>query len=195
MHDMLYIVKYTGKFGFIRPVNCDKNDEIYSQDFLVSSHLIGIRDKLKTGNIRRHLLNANDGFCVETNETNSIQFPFHSIKFLNLPMDREKSKMSILRVGKLINPTLWLAFSKEEDMLKAKTQSIHLTDSENMIFPTEYFNMSEYEFNKFQDETGGKEFIETFDDNDLLFGYNRYSKNKRTNKFDRIYGIINEYKK
>lgn len=194
MHDRLYIVKYEGKFGFIRPVNCDKNIKIYSQDYIVSSHLYGMRDKLKTGNIKRHLLKADDGFSEEQIETNSISYPDHVIRNLDAKHKQDSFK-SILTIGKLQNPQLWLAFSKKEDLLKAKTQVVHLVDSENMLFPVEFFDMSEYEFNQFQKETGGKEFIETYNQNDLVFGYNRYSRNKQTKKFDRIYGIINEFKK
>ena len=43
---MLYVVKYTGKFGFIKPWTAVRDGKTYSQQFLTPSIIEGIEKKL-----------------------------------------------------------------------------------------------------------------------------------------------------
>jgi hypothetical protein len=43
---MLYIVKYTGQFGFIKPWTAVRDEETFSQQFLTPSMIAGIERKL-----------------------------------------------------------------------------------------------------------------------------------------------------
>lgn len=43
---MLYIVKFTGPFGFIKPWTAVRDSETYSQQFLTPSIVVGIERKL-----------------------------------------------------------------------------------------------------------------------------------------------------
>lgn len=43
---MYYIVKYTGKFGFIKPWTAVRDGETFSQQFLTPSNIEGIEKKL-----------------------------------------------------------------------------------------------------------------------------------------------------
>ena len=42
----MYIVKYTGPFGFIKPLTAVRDDETFSQQFLTPSIVAGIERKL-----------------------------------------------------------------------------------------------------------------------------------------------------
>ena len=44
--EMIYIVKYTGPFGFIKPWTAVRDSETYSQNFLTPSIIEGIEKKL-----------------------------------------------------------------------------------------------------------------------------------------------------
>ena len=43
---MLYVVRYSGPFGFIKPWTAVRDSETYSQQFLTPSILAGIERKL-----------------------------------------------------------------------------------------------------------------------------------------------------
>lgn len=43
---MLYIVKYSGPFGFIKPCTAVRDEEVYSQQFLTPSIVGGLERKL-----------------------------------------------------------------------------------------------------------------------------------------------------
>ena len=46
MVNMLYVVKYIGKFGFIKPWTAVRDGKTYSQQFLTPSVIEGIEKKL-----------------------------------------------------------------------------------------------------------------------------------------------------
>lgn len=53
---MLYVVKYTGPFGFIKPWTAVRDSKTFSQQFLTPSIIEGIRQKLEVKTILRHKL-------------------------------------------------------------------------------------------------------------------------------------------
>lgn len=55
---MMYIVKYKGKFGFIKPWTAVRDGETFSQQFLTPSIIEGIEKKLFP-----ELLNNNGVIC------------------------------------------------------------------------------------------------------------------------------------
>ena len=53
---MLYIVKYSGPFGFIKPWTAVRDEKTFSQQFLTPSIIEGLRQKLEVDSIIRHKL-------------------------------------------------------------------------------------------------------------------------------------------
>ncbi len=53
---MLYVVKYTGPFGYLKPWTAVRDGETYSQQFLTPSIIEGMRQKLGVSAILRHKL-------------------------------------------------------------------------------------------------------------------------------------------
>ena len=43
---MIYVVKYSGPFGFIKPWTAVRDEEVYSQQFLTPSIVAGIERKI-----------------------------------------------------------------------------------------------------------------------------------------------------
>jgi hypothetical protein len=52
----LFIVKFTGPFGFIKPWTAVRDGKTFSQQFLTPSIIEGIRQKLEVSSIVRHKL-------------------------------------------------------------------------------------------------------------------------------------------
>ena len=47
----MFIIKYTGQFGFIKPWTAVRDDEVYSQQFLTPSIVGGIERKRRVENL------------------------------------------------------------------------------------------------------------------------------------------------
>jgi len=169
---MLYVVKYSGPFGFIKPWtavrDAGKESKTFSQQFLTPSIVEGIRQKLDVHSITRHKLSYTS-ISIQQEVVQSKAWKMNS---------RTKEAIrptGILNRGVMINPILYLAFEKIEDAEKGVIQHICLCRNEDILFPdTEILNMEDVEFDKL---TG---FELRFGENEksFLVGFNRFNETK-----------------
>lgn len=188
---MLYVVKYTGPFGFIKPWTAVRDSETYSQQFLTQSIVAGIERKLFP-----ELLKVDDG------EIKKIVGHRLSYKQISQQQEQiqprgwnEKGKgkkkeyfrpYAILLRGVLLEPILHLAFATKNDAEHALMQHICLARNEDILYPhDEVFEVTKEEFDTNEELFAGFELI--FEKNEKSFhvGYNRFKNNKP------MYGYLN----
>ena len=125
----MYVVKYKGKFGFIKPISAKRDDEIVTQQFLNQSTVAGIERKLfpelltktyKQNRIIRHRI-SHESIVIITEQVQT-----------RLP-NKVKGKRGFYKKDAvichrhvLVNPSLYLFFNKEEYALQAFEQTVHL---------------------------------------------------------------------
>lgn len=169
----LYVVKYEGPFGFIKPWTAVRDSETFSQQFLTPSIVEGMEKKLfpellkikGIQKIKRHRLNYL-GIDIQQERTWSKG---------GFKVSKKKGKYAdnraILNRGVMLEPHLYLAFEDKEDAKKAMTEHLCLCRNEDVMFPTELSEISEIEF----DIIDGFELL--FDgDQNMMFkvGHNRF---------------------
>lgn len=165
---MLYIVKYSGPFGFIKPWTAVRDGKTFSQQFLTPSIIEGIRQKLEVSFILRHKLTYSS-ISVQQEQTQTRGWEKKSqIKMMI-------RNQSILERGVMINPILYLAFATEEDALKSVKQHICLCRNEDVLLPdSELIQMEEPEF----DTITGFELRFGENEKSFLVGFNRFDEAK-----------------
>ena len=170
----MFAVRYTGKFGFIKPWTAVRDGETFSQQFLTPSIIEGIEKKLfpellnqngKILKIIRHKLNYS---AIDSQqEVTQTRGWKKSAK----EMTRERS---ILKRGVMLDPVLYLAFNNKADALTASTQHICLCRNEDVMLPdSEILELTDNEF----DELDGFELRFGQSENSFLVGYNRFDGN------------------
>lgn len=175
----MYIVKYSGPFGFIKPWTAVRDSETYSQQFLTQSIIEGIEKKLfpelldNKGVIQkivRHRLN----YCgIDVQQERTWSKGGFSKEKKKDSQGREyyiPKNMGIINRGVLLNPNIYLAFNKEIDAKRAFSQTICLCRNEDLLFPEAIFEMNETEFNQVE----GFELKFTTQEDGFKVGYNRY---------------------
>jgi hypothetical protein len=166
---MLYVVKYSGPFGFIKPWTAVRDaggGETYSQQFLTPSIIEGIRQKLEAGEIARHKL---------TYAGINLQQEVVKAKAWTKKNGTYFKEGSILKRGIMLSPTLCLAFNNKSDAEKAIKQHICLCRNEDILLPIgEIEEMSENDFNQLD----GYELRFEKNDKSFLVGYNRFKENE-----------------
>jgi len=179
MGGRMFVVKFTGLFGFIKPWTAVRDDEVYSQQFLTPSIVAGIERKLFP-----ELLKEKWGI---------YKIKGHRLSYSLISQQQEqtqprgwnsKNKIStrpnaIINRGILLNPVLHLAFEKKEDAVIARTQHICLARNEDLLYSHhEITEISEQEFAANEELFSGFELIFEKTDNSFLVGYNRMNDNK-----------------
>lgn len=165
---MLYVVKYSGPFGFIKPWTAVRDSKTFSQQFLTPSIIEGIRQKLEVASIVRHKLSYSS-ISVQQEQTQTRGWE----KKTQLKM--MVRNQSILERGVMINPTLYLAFENIEDAEKSAKQHICLCRNEDVLFPdTEIIEMEDTEF----DNLSGFELRFGENEKSFLVGFNRFDEAK-----------------
>lgn len=184
----LYIVKYTGPFGFIKPWTAVRDSETYSQQFLTQSIIAGIERK-----IFPELLHQNDG--RDNGEIKKIAG--HRLSYKQVSQQQEQIQprgwnkkssgaekgyhrpYAILVRGILIEPILWLAFVNIEDAEKASKEHICLCRNEDILYPIgEIIKTTRDEFDSNEEMFSGFELIFEETEESFLVGYNRIMKNE-----------------
>lgn len=171
----LYIVKYSGIFGFIKPWTAVRDSETFSQQFLTPSIVEGIEKKLfpellneeysgKIIKIKRHRLN-HQGIDIQQEKT-------WSKGGINVYRDKDqyKTNLGILKRGVMLNPNLYLAFENKSDADNAATQTICLCRNEDLMFPEVVFECDLLKFS----EINGFELIFSSAENGFKVGHNRF---------------------
>lgn len=176
---MLYIVKYTGPFGFIKPWTAVRDAETFSQQFLTPSIVEGLEKKLFpelldspggiVQKIHRHRLSY-AGLSPQQERT-------WSKGWVTKTADKKKYRLkerSIITRSILLEPHLLLVFGTETDAERAAEQTICLCRNEDLLFPEpEIFRCAEAEFET--EEFPGFELIFTGKDAGFKVGHNRFA--------------------
>jgi len=198
---MLYVVKYSGPFGFIKPWTAVRDSETFSQQFLTPSILAGIERKLFP-----ELLNSDFGI---------YKIKRHRLTYQQISQQQEQTQprgwnakgtvrnrtyerpYSILTRGIMVNPVLFLAFENPEDAERALTQHICLARNEDILYPQdEIIEVDENEFDTNEELFYGFELIFEKNEQSFLVGYNRMNENKPMYGWLKIVGnpVKNEFK-
>lgn len=167
----MFVVKYVGQFGYIKPWTAVRDGETYSQQFLTPSIIEGIEKKLfpqliQEKGIRkiiRHKLSGK-GISVQQEQVQTIGWK-----------ERKIRGKSIIKRGVMLYPELLLAFEKKDDAVIAASQHICLCRNEDIMLPEqEIIEMSDSEFASI------KGFELRFEKNSKSFivGYNRFADNE-----------------
>lgn len=162
---MLYIVKYSGPFGFIKPWTAVRDGKTFSQQFLTPSIIEGIRQKLEVSSIVRHKLTYSS-ISVQQEQTQTRGWEKKTKQKIMV------RKQSIIERGIMINPILYIAFVMEEDAQKSVKQHICLCRNEDVLLPDpEILQLDEKEF----DQITGFELRFGESDKSFLVGFNRFN--------------------
>lgn len=169
-----YGVKYNGKFGFLKPVSAVKDSKTTSSFFLPKSVLMGMEKLIfpellhekSLMKIKRFKL-IHKGISWQQEVTNSV----------DTSLKKHKGKLvygkSIINRGVMINPELYLFFDNKEDAEKAYETHLFLCRNEDIILP--FDKIVEVDENEI-DEMNGFEVLNTDNEDDVYFGYNRYTQ-------------------
>ena len=173
---MLYVVKYSGPFGFIKPWTAVRDSETFSQQFLTPSIVEGLEKKLfpellGTNGIQKivgHRLSysqiSSQQEVIQTRGWNSTR---QGKQFL---FDRPKA---ILIRGILHEPILFLAFQLKEDAVMAFAQHICLCRNEDLLFPESIAEINEELFELDTESFAGYELVFEKNEKSFLVGYHR----------------------
>ncbi len=189
----MFIVKYTGQFGFIKPWTAVRDEEVYSQQFLTPSIVGGIERKLFP-----ELLNKEWGV---------YKIKGHRLTYSQISRQQEQTQprgwnekrrgkgkeysrpYSILTRGILVNPVLYLAFETKEDAEIASEQHICLARNEDILYPEpEIIETTQQEFEENENLFYGFELVFEKNDNSFLVGYNRMNNSKPMYGWLRVVG-------
>lgn len=183
----IFVVSFKGAFSFLKPFSALRDSEIYSQQFITTSTLIGIEFKLfeeesykvtgKPTLIKRHKLNYE---CFSKQQEN-VSAEYSNFKFEKSKSGKIKCEsIGIINRHVLLNPELFLGFEKLDYALLACKKIIKLGRSEDFLYPNfEILKMSEEEF----DNLKGTEFFE--DSNGMCVGFNRFDN------YSEMLGVVN----
>ena len=189
----MFIVKYTGPFGFIKPWTAVRDEEVYSQQFLTPSLVAGIERKLFP-----ELLKEPWGI---------YKIKGHRITYSQVSQQQEQTQprgwnekgrgakkeysrpYAILKRGILVNPILYLAFDSKECADKASKQHICLARNEDILYPEqEIIETTLEDFNENEEFFYGFELVFEESDNAFLVGYNRLNENQPMYGWLRVVG-------
>lgn len=178
----MYVVKYSGPFGFIKPWTAVRDGETYSQQFLTPSIIKGIELKLfpqllndgalyrNIQKIRRHKLTY-EQLDVQQEQTRAKEFKKETSQN---GIVKIKSN-SIIKRGIMVNPILQLAFDDISDAKIALKQHVCLVRNEDILISDGI--VTEVSFEEFNLLDG---FELRFEEKEksFLVGFNRYDDSK-----------------
>ena len=180
----MFVVKYSGPFGFIKPWTAVRDGETFSQQFLTPSIVKGIELKLfpelldgvNTNAGIQKIIRHRLSYSSISSQQEQIQPKAFTVK--KKVVSRSKS---ILKRGVMINPVLHLAFTNVNDAQRASMQHVCLCRNEDVLLPSE--KIVELKRNEF-DLIDGFELIFGEGEDSFTVGYNRF------NNAEPMYGKI-----
>ncbi len=189
----LYVVKYSGPFGFIKPWTAVRDEEVYSQQFLTPSLVGGIERKLFP-----ELLKEPWGI---------YKIKGHRLTYSQISQQQEQTQprgwnkkdrgakkeysrpYAILKRGILVNPVLFLAFENKADADIASKQHICLARNEDILYPdVDIVETNQQEFEMNEELFYGFELVFEKNDSSFLVGYNRLNENQPMYGWLRVVG-------
>ena len=188
METNLYVVKYSGPFGFIKPWTAVRDSETFSQQFLTPSILCGIERKLFP-----ELLNKPFGL---------YQIVAHRLSYEGLSMQQEQTQprgwnkrkdslerpRAILTRGVMLNPVLRLAFRSKDEAEMAVAQHICLCRNEDILLPDIQIKaVSGQAFD--QPPFDGFELVFEQTEQSFIVGYNRFDDNRPMMGWLKVVGV------
>ncbi len=176
----IYVVNYSGPFGFIKPWTAVRDSETYSQQFLTPSIVAGIERKLFP-----ELLHNDDGDikCIVGHRLSYKQVSQQQEQIQPRGWNRKSSgkdkgwhrPYAVLVRGVFINPVLWLAFVDKEYADRAAKQHICLCRNEDILYPqSEVLEVTSDEFGTNEELFAGFELVFEKSEDSFLVGYNRF---------------------
>jgi hypothetical protein len=176
----MYIVKYAGTFGYMKPWSALRDSKTNSNKFLALSNLMGIEQLIfgdvDISNLRivRHRLDF-DGVSFQQETTSSVNYERYKPKGNKSGI--YKKTTSIVGRGVLTNPVLYLCFKNESDARKAFGSHILLSRNEDILFPMELSEVTIVEFDNSEEYSGFESFVcDEVDENSICCGKNRYTE-------------------
>lgn len=168
----MFVVKYSGPFGFIKPWTAVRDGETFSQQFLTQSMLIGIEQKLFPELLGEHTLKKIIRYRLSYDKMDLQQEVTQPRAFsINKKAKIAFRTRAIINRGILINPVLHLAFVEKADAEIASRQHICLARNEDILLPDA--EITEFTLAEF-DSINGFELLFTHDEESFLVGYNRF---------------------
>jgi len=169
MKNKLFVVKYSGPFGFIKPWTAVRDSETFSQQFLTPSIVEGIEKKLFPELLGivgiRKIVGHRLSYDQISQQQEVIQTRGWNSKRKGTQIHFERPIAIIVR-GLLLNPVLFLAFENEDDADVAFNQHICLCRNEDILLPIETFKIDVEDFDN-EDTFSGFELM--FEKNDKSF--------------------------
>lgn len=185
---MIYLVRYSGPFGFLKPWTAVRDIATFSQQFLTPSVIEGIEKKLfpelltksKYDHriIRHRLTYAGMSRQQEQTQPRGIKQKPERLtkKTTSVELSRPRS---ILTRGTLIEPVLYLAFVDRRDAQDASMQHICLCRNEDVLLPdSEITAIEEVDFDKPDSGFNGFELLFERSKDSFLVGFNRFQNNQ-----------------
>lgn len=184
MEKQLYVVKYSGPFGFIKPWTAVRDSETYSQQFLTPSIVAGIERKLfpellkdDDGEIKK-IVGHRLSYKQVSQQQEQIQPRGWNKKSSGAEKGYHRPHAILVR-GVFIEPVLCLAFLSQKDAEKATQEHICLCRNEDILFPDSKTLETTYEeFTSNKDLFPGFELIFEKTGESFLVGYNRLKMNE-----------------
>ncbi len=171
----LFVVKYSGQFGFIKPWTAVRDSETFSQQFLTPSIVEGIEKKLFPELLGEDGIKKVVGHRLSYTQVSQQQEVIQTRGWNSTKKGKQflfERPTAVLTRGILLEPVLHLAFSKKEDADRAATQHVCLCRNEDVLYPDDVIEASIEEFNK--DEVfSGYELVFEKIEQSFLVGYNR----------------------
>ena len=210
---MIYVVKYVGRFGFIKPVTSTKDGKSVTNTFLYPSSIIGIErhlfPKLSENNSKK--ITKIIGHRIDYTTISVQQERVHAISNIESTQHQKNEyygfNVGIVNRGVMVNPILYFAFNNEIDAEIARNSHVCLSRNEDLMLSDGHI----YKLNDINDFNDPNEYpgfelepcIEYFDDsiketissyitcsvndNDVLhFGKNKYTQDNQFGKVKQI---------
>lgn len=172
----MFVVKYTGPFGFIKPWTAVRDSETFSQQFLTPSIVEGIEKKLFPELLSEQGIKKIVGHRLSYEQITGQQEVIQTRGWNSKKQGKQflfERPTAILIRGLLLNPTLYLAFTSSEDAQKAFTQHICLCRNEDVLLPELIEKIDKKIFNTDIEKYAGYELVFEKNDNSFLVGYRR----------------------
>lgn len=169
MSNKLYVVKYSGPFGFIKPWTAVRDSETFSQQFLTPSIVEGIEKKLFPELLNEIGIKKIKGYRLSYDQITPQQEVIQTRGWNSTRKGKqflfERPKAILIR-GILLNPMLSLAFENKKDAELASTQHICLCRNEDVLLPVDILEIDKADFDD-EDRFPGFELM--FEENEKSF--------------------------
>lgn len=189
----IYVVKYSGPFGFIKPWTAVRDEEVFSQQFLTPANIAGIERKLFPEILKESWgIFKIIGYRLSYSQISQQQEQTQPRGWNEIKRGQGKEysrPYAILRRGILNNPILFIAFNAIEDAERASKQHICLARNEDMLYPEpQIIETTKEGFNENDEIFNGFELVFEQTEDSFLVGYNRYNNNEPMYGWLRIVG-------